>query len=154
LVGYKADGDLRYIQKDAARNVQLIAVDPSLKKMAAKGLKGQLLELRWVSVLTQLPNGTFQYQSVQKEIAVTKKDLAIPAEGLTYTLNTSQPGDFAFVVRDSADTEISRVAYSVAGKANLERALERNAELELKLSKSEFATGEEIQMQIKAPYVG
>lgn len=154
LVGHKADGDLRYIQKDSARNVQLIAVDPTLKKVAAKGLKVQLLELRWVSVLTQLPNATFQYQSVQKEIPVSKKDLAIAAEGMTYALNTSQPGDFALVVRDATDTEIARVAYSVAGKANLERALERNAELELKLAKTEFATGEEIQMQIKAPYVG
>src|SRR5205823_469221 len=137
----------------AARNVQLIAVDPSLKKVAAKGLKVQLLELRWVSVLTQLPNGTFQYQSVQKEIGLSKKDLAVPAEGLTYALNTAQPGDFALVVRDATDTEIARVSYSVAGKANLERALERNAELELKLAKNELATGEEIEMQIKAPYV-
>ncbi|HZN95340.1 MAG TPA: MG2 domain-containing protein, partial [Myxococcales bacterium] len=154
LVGHKPDGSLRYIQKDAARNVQLIAVDPALKKIAARGLKAQLLELRWVSVLTQLPNGTFQYQSVQKEIVVSKKEMTIPAEGLTYALNTGQPGDFALLVRDGADTEIARVTYSVAGKANLQRALERNAELELKLAKSEFSTGEEIEMQIKAPYVG
>ncbi|HVE87221.1 MAG TPA: alpha-2-macroglobulin, partial [Myxococcales bacterium] len=154
LIGHKADGNLRYIQKDSARNVQLIAVDPTLKKVAAKGLKAHLIELRWVSVLTQIPNGTYQYQSVQKEITASKKELSIPADGMTYALNTTQPGDFALVVRDATDTEIARVAYSVAGTANLQRTLERNAELELKLAKAEFATGEEIQMQIKAPYTG
>jgi hypothetical protein len=154
LIGFKADGDLRYIQKDAARNVHLIAVDPTLTKVAAKGLRAQLTELRWVSVLTQLPNGTYQYQSVQKEIVVTKKELSLPADGLSYPLPTAQPGDFALSVRDAQDTEIARVAYSVAGRANLERALERNAELELKLQRTEYAAGEEIEMQIKAPYTG
>ncbi|MGL4858842.1 MAG: MG2 domain-containing protein, partial [Enterobacteriaceae bacterium] len=38
LVGVKADGNLDFINKDAVRNLQIIAVDPKLQKMAPSAL--------------------------------------------------------------------------------------------------------------------
>lgn len=154
LVGYKADGTLTYIDKDSQRSLELVAIDPSLQKVAAKELKAQLYELRWVSVLTRQPNGTYQYQSVQKELPVRRDPLPIAAAGTVWKVPTDQPGDFALSIRDATDLELLRVRFTVAGRANLDRALERNAELELKLSRREYAPGEEIELQIKAPYVG
>ncbi len=154
LVGYKPDGELSYVTKGAARAVQLIAVDPSLKKVAVKGLKATLVERRWVSVLVQQRSGLFQYQSEEKEVPVSKKELAVGAEGATFALATDQPGDFTLVLKDAEDAVLAQIRYSVAGNANLARALEKNAELQLTLAKGELAPGEELEVQIKAPYVG
>lgn len=154
LVGYKADGSLRYIKKGATRSIEFIAIDPALKKTAVTNLKAQVIEQRYVSVLTQQSNGTYKYQSVRKEIAVSKNDISISAQGLQYPLPTSQPGDYVVIIRGNEDVELSRVEFSIAGSANLTRSLEKNAELQIKLSKTDYAPGEEIELEIKAPYTG
>ncbi len=57
-------------------------------------------------------------------------------------------------MRDALGDELNRVEYSVAGEANLTRSLERNAELQLALSKHDYAPGEDIEIAIRAPYAG
>ena len=42
----------------------------------------------------------------------------------------------------------------MAGTGNLTRSLEKNAELTAKLSKKEYLPGEEIEVEITAPYTG
>ena len=42
----------------------------------------------------------------------------------------------------------------MAGAGNLTRSLEKNAELTAKLSKPEYLPGEEIEVEITAPYTG
>ena len=52
------------------------------------------------------------------------------------------------------DTELNKINFSVVGDANLARSLDKNAELQIKLNKTDFNPGDEIELQIKAPYVG
>ncbi len=154
LVGYKADGDLRYIKKNSARQIDFIAVDPDVKKIAATEIKFETIEKRYVSVLTQAPDGSYKYQSVTKEITLGTQKVAIPEKGLQFKLNTERPGDFILVVKNSENLELNRFDYSVMAEANLSRKLDRTAELKVSLNKSEFNPGEEIEMQINAPYTG
>src|SRR3984957_7526768 len=154
LVAYKPDGDLNYIDKDSVRAVHLIAIGPKLDKVAVDGLTTELIEFRYVSVLTQQENGTLVYQSVRKEISKAKKPLAIPATGLTSNLPTAQAGSFALVIRDGSGVELNRISFEVVGHANVARSLEREAELKIKLSRPEYAPGEEAELEIQAPYVG
>jgi len=154
LVGYKPDGDLRYLHKDAARSVEFIAVGPDGKKVAAGRLRLARIRVSYVSVLVRQFDGTYKYQSVKKEVPVSEAPLVIAAAGLTVPLATDEPGDFALVVRDSAGTELSRVDYNVAGTANLTRSLERNAELQLTLDKADYGPDETIELQVQAPYTG
>src|SRR2546422_565740 len=154
LVGYKPDGDLRYLHKDSERAVEFIAVGPDGKKLVVRKLRLARIRVSYVSVLARQFDGTYKYQSVKKEIPVSDASLAIAATGLTVPLPTAEPGDFALVVRDSAAIELSRVEYNVAGAANLARSLERNAELQLTLDKGDYAAGETIELQVQAPYAG
>ncbi len=154
LVAYKADGDLGYIDKDSTRAVHLIAVGPKLDKIASGELTTELLEFRYVSVLTKQENGTLAYQSVRKEISRAKKALAIPAAGLAMNLPTAQPGSFALVIRNGNGDELNRISFDVVGHANVARSLEREAELKIKLSKPEYTPGEDAELEIQAPYVG
>ena len=154
LVGYKPDGDLRYLHKDAERSVELVAVGPDGRKRGVRNLHLARLRVTFVSVLARQYDGTYRYQSVKKEIPVSDVRLAIGDTGLSVALPTGEPGDFALLVRDSAGSDLSRVEYTVAAAANLTRSLERNAELQLTLNKGDYAPGETIELQVQAPYAG
>ena len=154
MVGFKADGGLNYLNQASERSVHFVAVNPELKPIAAEKLMAQLVDFRYVSALVKQPNGLYKYQSVRKERTLSKKPFSIPQTGLKYLLPTDQAGDYALILRDEAETQYARVEFSVAGKANLTRELEKNAELQLKLSKSDYSAGEEIELQIVAPYLG
>ncbi|MFH1262474.1 MAG: alpha-2-macroglobulin [Pseudomonadota bacterium] len=154
MVGYKSDGDLSYISNKSRRSVHLIAVDSRLAKVAAPQLKYALIERRFVSVLTRQENGTYRYQSAEKKMTIAEKSLSIPAAGLSFPLPTNRPGDFTLSVLNKGGTVLNELNYTVAGTGNLTRSLEKNAELQLLLNKSDYDPGEEIEVQIKAPYVG
>jgi uncharacterized protein YfaS (alpha-2-macroglobulin family) len=154
LVGIKPDGDFSYVHPGSKRAVQFLAVDSQLKPVVEEHLKLKLAERRFVSVLVQKPNGSYAYESVLKEIPVNEEDISIPDKGLSWPLNTAQPGDFAARLYDDHNDLVADVRYSVAGTGNLTRSLEKNAELTAKLSKPEYLPGEEIEIEITAPYTG
>lgn len=154
LIGFKPDGDLHYLHKDSQRAVDFVAVGPDAKRVAARGLRLARIRVSYVSVLARQFDGTYKYQSVKKEVPLDVSPLNLPEGGLTVPLGTQEPGDFALVVKDSTDTELSRVEYNVAGAANLTRSLERNAELQLTLNKTDYSPGETIELQVQAPYTG
>jgi uncharacterized protein YfaS (alpha-2-macroglobulin family) len=154
LVGYKEDGKLNYIQKDSERNLAIIAISPEMKLLDVPNLKAQIYEIRHVSSLVKQSDGTYRYQSVKKEQLVSDTPFVIAAKENSWKISTDKPGDFALVIRDADDTKLSRAEYSVVGDANLARNLEKNAELQIKLDKSDYSPGEEIELQIIAPYEG
>lgn len=154
LIGYKPDGDLKFISKGSSRSVELIAIDSGLKKISVSDLKAQIIEERFVSALTKQSSGVYKYQSIKKEIPVSMVPLSISDKGRRFPLPSTTPGDFLLIIRDKDNGELSRIAFTVAGRANLTRALERNAELQVKLNKADFVPGEEIELSIRAPYTG
>ena len=155
LVGYKAVDSLDYINRDAPRSVHLVAIDHNAKSMALGELKARLVERRYISVLTKQDSGVYKYQSKLKEVPVNEQPLSIPANGMDYSLPTDKPGDYALVIVRAGDgVEVNRVEYSVAGAANVSRSLDRNAELQLNLSKQDYAPGESVDIAIRAPYAG
>lgn len=154
LIGYKTDGALDFLPRDANRSAHLIAIGPNAQRTRVEDLTLARLEMRFVSVLMRQPNGTYKYESRRKESVLDEAPLAIGTDGFTLDLATAQPGNFAYVVRDNSGQQLSRIDYQVAGDANLTRQLEKNAELELVLAKKDYAPGDEIAMSIRAPYAG
>jgi alpha-2-macroglobulin len=154
LVGFKADGDLQYVNKDAAREVELVAVGPKGQRVAADKLQLVVLERRFLSMLVRQEGGTYRYQSVRKDVEVSSKPFAIPAAGAHAKLPTDKAGDFLFSLRNGAGEVVQEIAFTVAGFGNLARSMEKNAELQLALKSGDVNAGGEIEMQIKAPYTG
>ena len=154
LVGYKKGGDLSFIKKNAKVPVEFIAVDSELNRKAVKGLKLKFIEFRKVSTLVKQSNGTYKYESVDKEYEKGQQEFAISVDKTKYELTTSEPGDFAIVVLDKNGLELNRVKYSVAGASNLTYDLEKNAELQVRLNKKDFNPGETIEISVRGPYAG
>lgn len=155
LVGIKADGDLDYVERGAARNLNLVAVDPELRKTGVDKLKLVIKEKKYLSVLTKDQySGLYSYVSKLRVDELSSKDLSIPAGGQNLPLPTGRPGNFVAQIQNSEGQVLNWVEYSVAGDANVTRSLERSAELQLKLNKQVFEAGEEIEVSINAPYTG
>ena len=154
LVGYKADGDLSFVNRNSSRSVNFIAIDSKAKRTAVGKLKLVRLERRVVSVLVKQLNGLYRYESKPTETVLSEAPFDIANTGKSTLLATQTPGNFVLQVRDADDLVLSRVEYSVAGTANVSRSLDRNAELQLSLNKKDYKPGEEIEISIRAPYVG
>ena len=154
LIGFKSDGNLRYMSKDSERSVRIIAIGPDLKQKQVPNLQLQLLNQKYVSVLMRQDDGTYKYESVLKESPVWQKELTVPQNGMDYSLPTKEPGDYVLVLKDAELNELNRIPFSVVGSANLTMNLDKNAELQIKLDKSDYNPGEEIELQIVSPYVG
>ncbi len=154
LVGYKGDGRLDYISKDTERAIALLAIGNDLQPRALDNLRARLVEVQHLSTLVQQRDGTFKYQSVQREKEVRVEPLAIGAKGVSYPLPTGTPGDYLLEVLNEAGLRLARVSFSVVGHGNLLGRLEKSAELDLKLDKADYKAGEPVEMHITAPYTG
>ncbi|MDR2901801.1 MAG: hypothetical protein LBU87_01655 [Lactobacillales bacterium] len=154
LVGWKKDGDLGFINKAADRSVHFIAVEPTLELRALNELTFNVYEKKYVSTLVKQPNGMYKYQSVENVAQVSSDVKKLPQGGLTYKLDTNTPGQFYIEVVGEQGRLLAHVDYTVAGAKNLTYSLEKNAELAVKLNKTEYNHGEKIEMQITAPYTG
>lgn len=154
LLGYKADGDLSYINRNSVREVSFIAIDPAAHKTAVGDLRLVRMERRVVSVLVKQANGLYKYESRSSESALKEDEFAVGASGAKVMLATQTPGNFAYTVNDAQGLELARVNYSVAGTGNVSRSLDRNAELQMTLNRKDYQPGDEIEISIRAPYAG
>lgn len=154
LVGWKADGDLNYLRRNAERNLSFVAVNPQLESIDQNELTLQLSERRPISTLVRQNDGTHAYQTVVKQVPVSDVPFAIDAKGTNWQLPSSTPGDYVAKVHSADGRLLAEVNFSIIGASNLAGSLEKNAELNLKLDKSDYATGDEIELQITAPYTG
>lgn len=155
VVGAKPEGDFGYIQMGTPRSVDWIALDPTLKKIAIDNLECRLTERVFVSVLSKQDNGNYAYESVQRDKLVRTEPLTISDEGMKYALPTDVPGTFVLeLFEKESETRVSRVEFTVVGRGEVSRSLEKNAELQVKLSRPSYNTGDEVEIAIVAPYTG
>ncbi|MDR1555313.1 MAG: alpha-2-macroglobulin [Campylobacteraceae bacterium] len=154
LVGAKADGDLGYIKKDVARGLNFIVVDQNLSKIGLSNLTLEVVEQKYISILTLQNSGVYKYQSKLQEVSVHEQKFNINKNGTNYLLDSKKPGTYKLVVKNEKGDTLYKTYYGIVGDANIDRSLERNSELEMKLSKSEYKNGEEIEISINTPYTG
>ena len=154
LVGYKTDGDLNYIYRNAERVLSFININSQLQKVERNNLFVSLIEEKYVSTLVRQKNGTYKYQSVKKNKLINKKPFSISTDGSDYKLPTDKPGEYLIEVSDDSGVRLSRVTFAVVGAGNLAGKLEKNAELKVRLNKQDYKPGDVIEVNIVAPYTG
>src|SRR6059058_5419332 len=154
VIGYKADGDLRYIEMSKPRGVDLVAVDPQLNRIAIENVTLNRIVQEYVSVLKKQENGNYVYESVLKERPAKSEKISVAASGYRYALPTDEPGNYVLELRDDQNRTLSKLRFSVVGHAAVAGALEKNAELEIKLNAKEYNAGDEIAISVTAPYSG
>lgn len=154
VVGWKADGDTGYIPKDGGRAVRWVAVGRDLAPLARKDLRRRLVEIRQVSVLTQLDNGNHAYVSTRKERVLEEGAVECVAGENVYELPTAKAGDFRVEWVDGDREVVCAVPFTVVGKAEAGDVVDREAELRLQVSAAEVLPGGEVEVHLSAPYAG
>src|SRR6266566_104766 len=151
VIGYKADGDLRYIDMKRPRAIDLVAVDPQLNRIAIENVSLNLIVQEYVSVLKKQENGNYVYESVLKERPAKSEKISVAASGYHYALPTDEPGNYVIELRDDQNRALSKLRFSVVGQAAMAGGLEKNAELEIKLNAKEYRAEDEIAVSVTAP---
>ena len=154
VIGYMADGDLRYIDMNKPRTVDLVALDPQLNRIALGNVTANIIAQEYVSVLTKQESGKFAYESVLKERTTKTEKISVAANGSHYSLPTDEPGNYIFELRDDQDRRLTKLQFCVVGHGAVSRSLEKNSELNVKLDRAQYNSGDEIAVSITAPYAG
>ncbi len=155
LLGYRSDLlDLSFIKKDTAAQIDVLTVNPKLDAVAIGDIQVELIEKKPTSVLMKLPNETYAYQTVYKQTVLKTYKFSTTAKPTKFKLETAQVGEYILVFKDDQKTELNRFTYNVVGTADIERGLEKSSILKLGLNKKDYKPNEEIEVQIKSPYVG
>src|SRR2546421_5960724 len=154
VIGCKADSDLRYIDMNKSRAVDLVAVDPQLNRIALGNVSANVIAQEYVSVLTKEESGKFAYESVLKERTTKSEKISVAATGARYPLPTNEPGNYVFELRDDQDRRLAKVQFSVIGQGAVSRSLEKNSDLQVKIDREKYNSGDEIAISITAPYAG
>jgi uncharacterized protein YfaS (alpha-2-macroglobulin family) len=154
VIGCKADGDLRFIDVNKSRALDLVAIDAQLNRIALANVTANVIAQEHVSVLTKQESGNFAYESVLKEHLAKSEKISVSANGFHYLLPTDEPGNFIFELRDDQDRRLTRLQFCVIGRGAVSRSLEKNAELQVKLDRAQYNSGDEIAISITAPYAG
>src|SRR5438067_8262655 len=81
VIGYKSDGDLRYIDMNKPRAIDLVAVDPQLNRIAVENVTVNTIVQEYVSVLKKQQNGNYVYESVLKERPAKSEKISVAASG-------------------------------------------------------------------------
>jgi uncharacterized protein YfaS (alpha-2-macroglobulin family) len=154
VIGCKPDGDLRYTDLKKPRTLDLMAVEPQLKRIAIENVTVNIIAQEYVSVLTKQANDNYAYESVLKERLAKSETISVSANGSRYVLAVDEPGNYVFELRDDQNRRLSKLPFSVAGQGAASGSLERNAELQVKLDRERYNSGDDISISVTAPYAG
>lgn len=157
LLGYKTDtedNDLSFLPQNSAHKIHVIAIDNNLKQIAADDLILHIFAKQESRVLELAENGTYHYATTYKNKLIKTDFCKIGSEGSDVELDTAAAGDFVLEISDKSGKEILNLNYSVAGAANENFKEDKQQNLSLTLDKKEYAVGDTIRVQIRAPFKG
>lgn len=154
LVGWHANSDLSYINRGAARSVNIIAIDHTAKRTTASDVTMRLMRRENLTSLVKDGAGYYKYQTVTQDKLITQDNISIPERGLDINLDTSAPGTYYLQITDAGGRMLANIEYFVAGASNSSLESDTRAELQIKLNSTSYAPGDKIAVGITAPYAG
>lgn len=154
LVGFRASGDLSYINTNAARSINLIAIDHTGARTTADGLTFKLIRRENLTSLIKDYNNFYKYQTVTRDRVIHTDTISIPADGMDIPLNTTDHGTYFVQISDASNRVLADIEYFVAGAENVTLSADTNAELSVKLNASEYNADSDITLNITSPYTG
>ena len=154
MVGYYANSDLKYINRNATRNINLIALDHTAKPIIASDLTARLIRRETLTSLVKDYNNYYKYQTTTRDNVISKESITISENGLTLPINTDTPGTYFLQILDSAERVLANIEYFVASDKNISLAPDTNADLKINLDSDTYKPGDEISVNITAPYNG
>ena len=154
LIGHKAPRSLDYLDARDPVAVEVMAIGPDGKPIAASGLTRVLIQTRQASVLTKQGNGSLAYESQSRDETIESIKTSLPAKAQPLRLPLQTPGRFRYEFRNAAGQTLCTIPFFVTGKGDAAKNLERSGELEIKFADKKWLPGEELEFSLTTPFTG
>ena len=154
LVGYHANSNLNYISRGDVRTVRLVALDSNGNPTDTGKLKLHTVHRENLTSLVKDYNDYYKYQTITRDTTVSTTNLDILSDGTEIRLDTTNGGTYFVQIVDDDNNILANIEYFVADTSNTSLATDTNAEMQIKLNANEYAAGDNIAVNITAPYVG
>ena len=154
LIGYHTNSNLDFVSRDDARTVKLIALDANGARTVANKLKLSIIRRENLTSLIKDYDDYYKYQTVTRDTIISTTHINVSADGTEIRLDTTHGGTYFAQITDENDNILARIEYFVADASNTALQTDTNAEMQIKLDKSEYAAGDDITVSITAPYIG
>ena len=158
MLGWKPSGaltNLAFIPQGENAELEFVAVNSELSRIAAEGLTFSVALRRYATSLVSDRNGNFRYDETPLDVPFSSSVLNVGPDGLRLPLNTAEAGEFLLTVRDKNGTLLASVPYAVAGEKLLAPGTElASGKMRLRLDKSSYAAGDTMKLALSLPYDG
>jgi alpha-2-macroglobulin len=141
---------------EPGQEVQLeyVAVSPDGKETPSKGLRADLFQDRWNTVLRRTPGGGWRYETTRDPVLVTTQAIPGGKSRGTFRFRPRQYGSYRAVLTDPETQASTEVEFYASGWGTSPWAIKNPARLELDLDKEEYAPGDTAVVQVRAPFSG
>jgi uncharacterized protein YfaS (alpha-2-macroglobulin family) len=143
-----------YPQPGQEIELEYVAVSPDGKEVASGGLRADLFQDRWNTVLRRVPGGGYRYESTRDPALVATKTVAAGKGRGAFQFTPSEFGSYRVVLTDPQTRASAEIELFVAGWGTSPWALKNPSRLELALDKTEYAPGDVARVQVRAPFSG
>jgi alpha-2-macroglobulin len=154
LLGIHSEDSLSYVDKGAPRSIDLRAVNLKGEAVSSGKIIVQIKKREYRNVLVKQSNGVYKYESAEKLMPVSSSVIECPPDGMKVSLATNVSGNYIVSFHNESQVPLNKISYQVAGEANEEIRINRDARLELALGNEKVVPGAEVSLSIKAPYSG
>lgn len=154
LVGHKAERSLSYLDERDPVPVEVMAIGPDGKAVAAVDLTRVLIQTKYISVLTKQRNGSLAYESQPRDETLESVKTSLPAKPQALKLPLETPGSFRYEYRNATGQVLCSIPFHVTGKGDGTKDLERSGELEIRFADKKWLPGEELEFSLTTPFTG
>jgi uncharacterized protein YfaS (alpha-2-macroglobulin family) len=133
---------------------EYVAVTPEGKETASGGLRADLFEDRWNTVLRRTPAGGWRYETTRDPVLIASKTIPRGKTRGGFDLTPRAYGSYRVVLTDAESQASSEVEFYASGWGTSPWAIKNPSRLELDLDKEEYAAGDTATVQVRAPFPG
>lgn len=146
-----------FIPQGSDAGIELIALNADLQPVATDELTFSVAERRHVTSLIADASGRYRYDEtpVDRELSSSTQRIGTD-KAFVWKMPTDAPGFYVLKVSDKAGTMLATVPYTIAGNDDM-RLLNGSlpeSRLRLHTDKTDYSSGENVQVFLSAPYDG
>jgi uncharacterized protein YfaS (alpha-2-macroglobulin family) len=148
-----ADGE-GFAEPGKAAGFEFVVVSPDGKEVPSKGLRADLFEDRWNTVLRKTPAGGWRYETTREPRLISTQAIPAGKSRGAFQVVPKGYGSYRLVLTDPETQASAAVDFYAAGWGMSPWAIKNPARLELDLDKAEYAAGDKAVVQVRAPFPG
>ncbi len=133
---------------------EYVAVSPDGKEVPSGGLRADLFEDRWNTVLRRTSGGSWRYETTRDAVLIASKPIAAGKGRGTFEMTPRRYGSYRVVLTDPETQASAQAEFYAAGWGTSPWAMKNPSRLELDLDKAEYASGDTAVVQVRAPFAG